>query len=343
MKKISRRSKVTLIIVACILGAFIVVNLGFLTYANARNDYSKPSADLSVWMSYIKDDALVKDIVIPGSHDSATDDMVYLARTQMRSVKDQLLCGARYLDLRVGYKNGVLKVFHGPVYGGKYEPVLKQVKEYISAHPTELIIFDLQHFDNDAKADAIALTVSYLSDYFVTNDTELSDVAFIDSLRLSACRGKILFLLGEDKGESESNNYIFKRNNDDGNIEDAVIRSDYVADWNGASSTDYVDKYLPVFMDNYKANPVGLFVLQGQLSDFMYVRGLKFREATHAKRMDDYTRALATSPDLKYVNIILRDFVGPKKNALILSLNINKGVVASAHAETFTALCAIAD
>ena len=295
---------------------------------------------MAVWMSYIKDDALLKDIVIPGSHDSATKDMIYAAKTQSKTVADQLLCGMRYLDIRVGYKDDVLKIYHGPIYGGKYEPVLKQIQSYVSTHPTEVVILDLQHFDNGAKADALELTKSYLSQYFVTNDTEKSDLEFIDTLVLSACRGKILLLLGEDEGESEANNYIFKRNNDEGTVEGAVIRSDYVADYNSGTSSDYVNLYLPVYMDSYKANPVGLFVLQGQLTDLWYVRGLRLRERTHSANMDAYTIALSDSPDLKYVNIIIRDYVGPKKNVVILQLNLNKKLVNSSSIAAYTAMCA---
>ena len=62
-------------------------------------------------MSYVSDDTLLTDIVIPGSHDSGTTKMMWAAKTQDKSIKEQMACGARYFDIRPQLKDGKLVGF----------------------------------------------------------------------------------------------------------------------------------------------------------------------------------------------------------------------------------------
>ena len=80
-------------------------------------------------------------------------------------------------------------------------------------------------------------------------------------------------------------------------------------------------------MYNEINNGQGLFVLQGQLTDGALVFGPRYREACHEKNMNAYVYGLAENESLEKINIIIRDFISPSKNAYTLRLNLAKGIV----------------
>ncbi|MBQ5489833.1 MAG: hypothetical protein IIT77_03715, partial [Oscillospiraceae bacterium] len=59
----------------------------------------------------------------------------------------------------------------------------------------------------------------------------------------------------------------------------------------------------------------------------LYIRGPRLREAGHNRNMSSYISSLAGSEDLRYINVIMRDYVGPSKNAEIIALNGAKGLL----------------
>ena len=70
------------------------------------------------WMSYIKDDARITKIAMPGSHNSATMGMPKLARCQNGSLFEQYQYGVRFFDIRLkADKKGRLFVAHGVMKG----------------------------------------------------------------------------------------------------------------------------------------------------------------------------------------------------------------------------------
>jgi len=118
-------------------------------------------------------DTLLRDVVIPGTHDSGTYGMTAasalapgrsewrtLARTvvarwsvtQHRTIAEQLEDGIRALDLRIDHHDGKLVIVHGLV-GPTLEDVFDQVRDFSKAHPKEIVILDLhrmpapEHFD----------------------------------------------------------------------------------------------------------------------------------------------------------------------------------------------------
>lgn len=85
---------------------------------------------------------------------------------------------------------------------------------------------------------------------------------------------------------------------------------------------------MPYYIERYKQDGcTGLFVLQGQLTDGLYVFAPHLREAAHNKNMNAYVENLKDSSDLDIINIIMRDYVTPHKNCLALQLNLTKGIV----------------
>ena len=135
------------------------------TILNLQNpDASNVKASLSSrclcnWMSFLRDDSKLLDIIIPGSHNSTSYSMrekyygifpnlpdMY-AKCQELNLISQLLCGVRYLDLRVTIKEGELIFCHGKVSGRGVEPILlEQLLLFNEVFPEEVVILDFQKF-----------------------------------------------------------------------------------------------------------------------------------------------------------------------------------------------------
>lgn len=116
-------------------------------------------------------------VVIPGSHDSATDQMtkhspyakfnklhrisphlVYLwAKTQHHSIYSQLMDGIRYLDLRIENHHTGWKTFHG-LLSNCFVNALDDIARFANDHKREIIIVDFQHLVNFEFDDHVELT-----------------------------------------------------------------------------------------------------------------------------------------------------------------------------------------
>ena len=132
------------------------------------------SVDVSPWMEKLPKKKKLKDLVIPGSHDSGTfsldknmeigPDEPNLIRkfgklvkpvvynwsvTQSMTIYEQLRSGIRYLDLRVAYrtadKNSEIRVLHG-LFGWTIDQVLDEVNRFVANYPKEIVILDFNHF-----------------------------------------------------------------------------------------------------------------------------------------------------------------------------------------------------
>ena len=319
----TKRKKLRVICWLVALALIVLVIGSLILVANSQNDGSQPSAELSRWMSMIEDETLLKNVVIPGAHDAGTMGLLWLAETQDLGTADMLACGIRYLDLRVSKtKDGELKIYHGPFKGVTLDSVLKDVSEFLSKNATEALILDFQHFEGDAEQDVKAKVTAELP--VVRADGDYVD--FVDGLTLGEIRGKCLILWGDDSADGE---VFLRRNNDEGTLGKAALQSYYESARNKKSSSVYVNETLPYYIERYKQNGKGLFVLQGQLTDGLFVFGPHFREATHNKNMNEYVQSLQNSPDLDVINIIMRDYVTPYKNCLALQLNLTKNLVKS--------------
>ena len=236
---------VVLLLILCTVGTLILV-------ANSQNDKSQPTKELSQWMSMIKDETLLKKVVIPGAHDAGTKELPYLAKTQDRNTADMLACGIRYLDLRVSKtKTGELKIYHGPFKGTTLDSVLDQITQFLRDNPSEALILDFQHFDGEAEKDTQAKVLAKLPYLQAQGDF----MQFVDKLTLGDVRGKCLILWGAD---SADNDVFLRRNDDEGTIEKSALHSYYYGKLNKKSSSAYIKEALPYYIDRYKEQGGGL-------------------------------------------------------------------------------------
>lgn len=310
--------KLILIVLCAILVAIFAIGLGLGLNAKNAIDDTEPYPLSPSWMQIIRDDVLVKNTVIPGSHDAGCYGMMWMAETQNRTISEQLESGSRYFDLRVWKTKDDYVIFHGPIKGVKFEPILDDINAFLVAHPTEFLILDFQKFKGDSQEDVISMISAKLGDKLIKNNTLYSDIDFINSLTVGAARGKCLIVWNDIETLNRAD-FLFARDNDKGTRSGTVLHSFYFRKYNTLSSKDYIKKGLSTYLEMRKERPDGLFVLQGQLTDPVFLIGPKALEALHSKNMSDFVGTFDCST--QQLNIIMRDYIGPKKCWEIIQLN----------------------
>lgn len=111
------------------------------SYATNNND----------WMSKLDPNKKLRDVVIPGTHNSASSTISKwslfsgVAACQNLTVRQQLNAGARYLDVRVcGHKNDIVTC-HGIVKGGKLAGIVEEVNEFLCDNPKEFVTVEVKN------------------------------------------------------------------------------------------------------------------------------------------------------------------------------------------------------
>ncbi len=343
-----KKGKIALVVVLCVAFCIGVVAGTMAGVATKAIDKQSPDEFLSKWMSCIRDDALLSDIVIPGSHDAGSRDMMWAAKTQDKTIKEQLSCGARYFDIRVQYKNGKFVIFHASQTGEAFEPIVDDIREFLQSNPSETLILDFQHFKGGSEAmeGTDRIICQKLAGLMVSKNAEQSDLDFVKSLALGNVRGKAIVFWGNEFGTDETTDYIdgkdylFQRNNDEGTRSGSALQSFYDGMLNRKPSKAYLKKAIPTYVENYKQSEGGLFVMQMQLTDPLLFVGPKFYEGTHNQNATSFISALDGKDYFDCVNIIIRDFLGASKCKQIISLNIAKGTLKDGVKNDFATMCA---
>ena len=314
-----KRRKLALIIICPILIAIFAIGLGLGLNAKKAIDDTEATPFLSEWMSYIRDDVKIVNTVMPGSHDAESYGMGWMAETQNRMIKDQLKCGSRYFDLRVWKAKNDYVIFHGPIKGAKFEPILDEINAFLTAHPSEFLILDFQKFKGDSQAGVIEMISAKLGDKLIKNDTLYSDTDFINTLTVGEARGKCI-IVWNDWGTLKDADFLFWRDNNEGTRSQVTLSSFYFRKYNTLPSKDYIKKGLSTYLDMRENKPDGLFVLQCQLTDPILVIGPKGTEAMHTENMSEYINNFDCSAH--QLNIVMRDYIGPRKCFEIIVLNL---------------------
>jgi hypothetical protein len=116
--------------------------------------------------------ATLKRLVIPGSHDSASYSIPNstpgsaVAKTQNLTIKEQLLFGVRFLDLRIASSGrGGVNIFHGRLMGCTFEEVLDEIRDFCQEFRKEFVILHVvaeygRPFSKEDKIAALSLMKS---------------------------------------------------------------------------------------------------------------------------------------------------------------------------------------
>lgn len=172
------------------------------------------------WMSQIPNDRIFNQLIIPGTHNSATaaiqpqspfslskDDplptwieaisnilpisvvrpiVAKWSKTQPYSIKKQLQNGIRYFDFRVCYFQSHLDTCHALI-ANPLKKSLRQIQTFIQQNPTEIVIVDLNHIYNvnssDEENQLIQIIENTVGNNAIPNTHSLSET--IGSLRQS--------------------------------------------------------------------------------------------------------------------------------------------------------------
>lgn len=149
------------------------------------------------WMSEIPDDTYVAELSIPGTHDSATGngtDWDFMARTQEKSLQDQLDMGIRAFDFRPQVSGSTLDAHHGPINCKiTFDDAMKKlIGPFLDAHPKEFIVLHMLYAESyDKDKDKY---VSLLTNLLNSNELKGKVVEFRRDLTVGDMRGKILIL-----------------------------------------------------------------------------------------------------------------------------------------------------
>lgn len=175
-------------VLAVLLCALLVLYIVPLTETE-----DKTAVDGSAeWMAALDDGLPLSEVVLPGTHDSATKyvQLAFFSKCQAKDIGAQLEAGYRYLDIRLGTTGGGdewFKLMHGftscktgaapwsdALYIGK---VLQQCYDFLDAHPTETVVFAVKQehgglsdgaFESDL--DAVIRSVYERSDRWLLTD-----------------------------------------------------------------------------------------------------------------------------------------------------------------------------
>ncbi|KAJ6827961.1 uncharacterized protein M6B38_364325 [Iris pallida] len=137
-------------------------------------------ADRKSWMSGLGIDKLkFHQIVWPGTHDSATDEIGIplvtrpFAQCQDRSIYDQLVIGARVLDIRVQEER---LVCHGILTTYSVDVVIEGLKRFLSETVSELVVLEIRtEFGHGDPKDFDKYLVEKLGDVLIHQDDAVFD------------------------------------------------------------------------------------------------------------------------------------------------------------------------
>ena len=160
------------------------------------------------WMSYIKDDAKITKIAMPGTHNSGTMGMNKFARCQNGSLYEQYAYGVRFFDIRLkADKKGNLFIAHGIAKGMPAEHAFESLK-MIFDESDEFFVLGIRTYMNQSigpfklsydgnTAETNRLIREYISPekYALTDCENIGDIT-IGDIRKS---GKKYIIINENK------------------------------------------------------------------------------------------------------------------------------------------------
>ncbi len=294
------------------------------------------------WQSYINDDVKFLEVVMPGSHDSGTNGLGDLYRTQNSGYYDQLSAGVRYFDVRVAEYNGTVRSVHADsgellipssANGVPFQDILNDINRFIKENPSEVIILDFQHIWNDFSSKVLPMIVSNLPSQAILNKSLSQDLSTLTMGQLRKWQINLILVVNDSQSYSpdfSANNFLYQRTQ--------YLLSPYDSGNHGSTSSlinafaGYISQ-----RDNSK-----IFILQSQRTGTLSNLTIYELEADLRASANDYARSLSLEKNqslLSSINIIMRDFVaddgfGASESAQvtmqsILFLNVYKGNISA--------------
>jgi 1-phosphatidylinositol phosphodiesterase len=149
------------------------------------------------WMSSLPDGALLRELTIPGTHNSGARYGGPWTECQNTTVAVQLSAGIRFLDVRCRLFEGSFTIHHGAFYQRlNFDDVLGSCRDFLSARPSETVLMRVKQEYSEESAEAFrAVFDDYLDGRGWRSLFQLDPVL----PALGAARGKVV-LLGDSDG-----------------------------------------------------------------------------------------------------------------------------------------------
>ena len=185
MNKINRKVLIPTLVVPLI---FIIALMGFTGIIKSRSGSTK-YAD---WMKSLDDNASLREVNMPGSHDTMALYSIadFAGQCQSLSLKEQLNLGVRFLDIRLKEDHNKLKAVHGFIdQKASFASITKTIESFLEKHNDEFIIMSIKE-----EADASNSNKSFeecLKGY-LENEIYLKDTTLPN--KVGDVRGKVLLL-----------------------------------------------------------------------------------------------------------------------------------------------------
>ena len=290
------------------------------------------------YMSCLKSDAKLGEIVMLGAHDAGTVGQNEMACTQHSDFGEMLDAGVRYFDCRVTEVEGELSFVHAdtnypPFWGSELTlaEACDDIVAFVAEYPSEVIVLDFQHTWDDTEDKVIALLEQKLG--AVALDKTLADVPAEVTLGQMREWGKNVVIVYRTPEKCEQKDFLYER--------EEYLQSEYNSGIHSISKNKYEEKYplLIAEWDKYIAGKSEgkLFVLQSQITatGWLAEAEAKFRPIAN-DWLADLEKA-ENADKLAAINIVMRDFVcdddiGSERASdevfkIVVKLNAAKGLV----------------
>ena len=325
------KRKIVAIAVVAAVCAFCAV---FAACGESGEEYS------GGYMSCLKSDAKLGEIVMLGAHDAGTVGQNDMACTQHSDFAEMLDGGVRYFDCRVTDVDGELSFVHANtnalffLKSKKHMTLVEacdDIVAFVEKYPSEVIVLDFQHTWDATEDKVIAILEQKLGG--IALDKSLADVPAEVTLGQMREWGRNVVIVYRTPEKCEQNDFLYER--------EEYLQSEYNRGIHSISESNYEQKYplLVAEWDKYIAGKSEgkLFVLQSQITATGW---LAEAEAKFRPIANDWLAGLEKAENadkLAAINIVMRDFVcdddiGSERASdevfkIVVKLNAAKGLV----------------
>ena len=226
------------------------------------------------YMSCLKSDAKLGEIVMLGAHDAGTVGQSDSACTQHSDFGKMLDAGVRYFDCRVDDVNDEPSFVHGNTNSffwpsPKHMTLVEacdDIVEFVAKYPSEVIVLDFQHTWDDSEDKVIAILEQKLGS--IALDKSLAAVPSEVTLGQMREWGKNVVIVYRTPEKCEQKDFLYERED--------YLQSEYNSGIHSISENKYEEKYplLIAEWDKYIAGKSEgkLFVLQSQIGSQIWRR-----------------------------------------------------------------------
>lgn len=182
---------------------FLALSFCSTSYAYWDSAYYRKATDgftdKSKWMNTIRDDVLLSEIAIPGTHDSAAyKGFVDSVATQTLNFDQQLKYGIRMFDIRIRHTSDRFALHHGVVFlDVMFGDFLNSADKFLSTNPSETVIFRLKEEMRPNNNNTRSM-IDTLKHYISLHKDKYINLKSLNT-KLKEVRGKFIILGdGED-------------------------------------------------------------------------------------------------------------------------------------------------